>query len=50
MAITLTCQTEWKILFDFLKRVVRENDMGGSTQIKGVMKFYRALFNFNINY
>ena len=34
--ILFTCRAKWKILFDFVKHVVREYGMGASTQIKVV--------------
>ena len=39
---SFTCQAEWKILFDFFKRVVREYGIGGSSQIKVISEILQS--------
>ena len=40
--ISFTCQADWKIPFDFVKHVIKEYGMGGSTQIKVVSEILQS--------
>ena len=40
--ILFTCRAGWNIPFDFVKHVVREYGMGGSTQVKAVSEILQS--------